>query len=103
MTDDLALPEAPEPSDGADVELLGLIDRLAELLERSDLSELEIQSGETGVILRKQVPLGYVAVAAPGAGAAVAAAPEPSPGGDATTGHDVGPPARPSVKAPLTG
>ena len=25
-----------------DVELLGLIDRLAELLERSDLSELEI-------------------------------------------------------------
>ena len=68
MTDDLALPEAPEPSDGADVELLGLIDRLAELLERSDLSELEIQSGETGVILRKPIAIGAVAASTPSMG-----------------------------------
>ena len=57
MTDDAAAAAAavPEPRDGADVELLGLIDRLAELLERSDLSELEVESGGTGLILRKPV------------------------------------------------
>ncbi len=65
MTEETALPTAPEPSDGADVELLGLIDRLAELLERSDLSELEIQSGETGLILRKPVAIGVTAVGTP--------------------------------------
>jgi len=108
MTDDLALPEAPEPSDGADVELLGLIDRLAELLERSDLSELEIQSGETGVILRKPIAIGAVAASVPvsgGPGSAVGASLDgASPAaGAAVPGLDAVPPARPSVKAPLTG
>jgi acetyl-CoA carboxylase biotin carboxyl carrier protein len=105
MTDDLALSDAPEPSDGADVELLGLIDRLAELLERSDLSELEIQSGETGVILRKPIAIGGVAASAPsivGSGSA-SAVDGASPAGATPTGHHLAPPARPSVKAPLTG
>jgi acetyl-CoA carboxylase biotin carboxyl carrier protein len=102
-TDETAL-GVTQPRDDGDVELLGLIDRLADLLERSDLSELEIQSGETGVILRKPVAIGAVAVAAPGGSGAVAAAPEPSAAaGDASAGHEPGPPTRPSVKAPLTG
>jgi acetyl-CoA carboxylase biotin carboxyl carrier protein len=105
MTEETALPEAPEPSDDADVELLGLIDRLADLLERSDLSELEIQSGETGLILRKPVALPVAALAAPAVAGPVAAAPEAgsSAGEPSTAGRDPGPPARPSVKAPLTG
>src|SRR5438046_4927539 len=64
MTDDAAPAEttpaetATEPSDALDggaAELLGLIDRLAELLNRSDLTELEIESGGTGLVLRKSV------------------------------------------------
>ncbi len=33
--------------------LLGLIDRLGSLLERSELVELEVEAGETGIVLRK--------------------------------------------------
>ena len=46
-------PSAEPPSDGADRELLALIDRLATLLDRSDLTELEVESGGTGLVLRK--------------------------------------------------
>ncbi len=42
-----------EPRDGADVELLGLIDRLTVLLDHSDLTELEVEVGGTGLVLRK--------------------------------------------------
>jgi len=59
MTDDAAPPEtateASDALDGGAAELLGLIDRLAELLHRSDLTELEIESGGTGLVLRKSV------------------------------------------------
>jgi acetyl-CoA carboxylase biotin carboxyl carrier protein len=91
------------PRDGNDVELLGLIDRLAALLDRSDLSELEVEAGGTGLILRKPAALAPV----PGAAAVVAtvggdgAAAPAVPGDAAAAGHE--PPARPSVKAPLTG
>ncbi|MEA2630289.1 MAG: acetyl-CoA carboxylase biotin carboxyl carrier protein [Chloroflexota bacterium] len=106
MTDAAAPAPPPEPRDGGDVELLALIDRLAELLERSDLSELEVESGGTGVILRKPVaaPPGSSAGGAPGGLApavssdAAAGAGEPS-----TAGRDPAVSARPSVKAPLTG
>jgi len=37
----------------ADSSLLALVDRLAALLERSDLSELEVEVGATAVLLRK--------------------------------------------------
>jgi acetyl-CoA carboxylase biotin carboxyl carrier protein len=92
---------APEPSTlgAGDSSLLNLIDRLAGLLERTELSELEVQVGSTGLVLRKPsalAPAPPVAVAVPapagdGAGTAVAPA------------ADAGPPARPSVKAPLSG
>ena len=89
---------APDPAllarlgDG-DASLLALIDRLAVLLTRSDLSEIEVESGGTGLVLRKPsalLPVGLAAVApiAPAGAAAADAA---------------GPPERPSVKAPLTG
>jgi acetyl-CoA carboxylase biotin carboxyl carrier protein len=96
-----AQPSAPR--DGADLELLGLIDRLAALLERSDLSELEVESGGTGLILRKPVAVpGAPSQAASVPAAAIteipALADEPS-----TAGRDPAVTARPSIKAPLTG
>ena len=94
-------PLEPTPRDDADVQLLGLIDRLADLLDRSDLAELEVEAGGTGLVLRKPsaVPVAASAVVAGGA----------APGGGATTGEpqtagrDPAALARPSVKAPLTG
>jgi len=54
---------APLPSwDAAgDASLLALLDRLAGLLERSDLTELEVESGGTGLILRKPAALAPLA------------------------------------------
>lgn len=99
-----AAPEpAPTPRDGGDVDLLALIDRLAALLDRSDLSEIEVESGGTGLVLRK--PVAAVPVTplpeptlVPASMAATAVAGEPS-----TAGRDPATLARPSVKAPLTG
>jgi len=49
---------AAVPGDAAgDASLLALVDRLAGLLERSDLLELEIEAGGTGLILRKPAAL----------------------------------------------
>ena len=78
--------QPPEPRDGGDIELLALIDRLATLLERSDLSELEVESGGTGLILRKPV---FVAGAPTTAGAAASSpaageAPTPTTGEPST-------------------
>jgi acetyl-CoA carboxylase biotin carboxyl carrier protein len=92
----------PEPRDGADVELLALIDRLAALLERSDLSELEVESGGTGLILRKPQAIPAAAAAAVAAPPAQADAPAAT-GEPSTAGRDPATTARPSVKAPLTG
>ena len=83
-------------SAGPDAELLALIDRLAELLHRSDLTELEVESGGTGVILRK-------AVAQTSAPAALAASVESTRGEDPASGVIPAAPSVPSVKAPLTG
>ena len=58
-------PVAPAASDGR---CSASIDRLAALLERSDLTELEVEAGETGLVLRKP------AAAAPAAAAAAAPA-----------------------------
>jgi acetyl-CoA carboxylase biotin carboxyl carrier protein len=105
MTDETAPAVAPEPRDEGDVELLELIDRLAGLLERSDLSELEVESGGTGVTLRKPVAVAVAAPVASGAtspSAAPAEAP-PSAGEPSTAGRDPATTGKPSVKAPLTG
>lgn len=82
---------------GPDRDLLGLIDRLAELLHRSDLTELEIESGGTGVVLRKAMAL---APAAHGGGATPAAE---ATSRDDRAGHEPVAPSVPSIKAPLTG
>ena len=102
---------AAAPSDGVDglnagdASLLSLIDRLSALLDRTELSELEVQVGSTGLVLRKPsaivpvapVPLGAPgARAAPGEGAAAAS-------GAAGTGATAGLAARPAVMAPLSG
>jgi acetyl-CoA carboxylase biotin carboxyl carrier protein len=86
--------------ESADASLLGLIDRLAALLERTDLTELEVQHGGTGLVLRKQSAL------------AAATAPATAPAGHASDGATAAAGAtpaetavfeRPSVKAPLSG
>jgi len=97
------------PRDDGDLDLLGLIDRLAALLDRSDLTELEVESGGTGLVLRKPSALTPITVtslsaaspaatpeAAAGAGSAVAGEP-------ATAGREPVAAAKPSIKAPLTG
>jgi acetyl-CoA carboxylase biotin carboxyl carrier protein len=81
--------------------LLGLIDRLGSLLERSDVVEIEVESGETGIVLRKPAALApTVAVAA----AAPAAGGEAPAGGSAAPAPEAAPSANvKTVKAPLTG
>jgi acetyl-CoA carboxylase biotin carboxyl carrier protein len=110
MTDDApapasaAAPTAAPDLGGADRSLLSLVDRLAALLERSELTELEIEAGETGLVLRKPSALrSAVDDHAPLAAGAVPVGPGPAspantPGSAAPAGA-----ARPSVKAPLTG
>ena len=102
MTDATGAAGAPEPRNTADVELLALIDRLAGLLERSDLSELEVESGGTGLILRKPVAPVVAASAAP-AGPARSAESPTAVGEPSAAGRDPAATARPSIKAPLTG
>ncbi len=104
MTDDLAAAATSEPRDGGDIELLGLIDRLAVLLERSDLNELEVESGGTALVLRK--PVAIAATAAPAATTAIPTAVADGTGvaGEpSAAGRDPAATARPSIKAPLTG
>ena len=86
--------------DSADASLLGLIDRLAALLDRTDLTELEVQHGGTGLVLRKQSAL------APATAAVIASGGPATDGAAAPAGTVTGDVAvfeRPSVKAPLSG
>jgi acetyl-CoA carboxylase biotin carboxyl carrier protein len=100
VTTDPIAPVEP-PSDGADRELLALIDRLAMLLDRSDLTELEVEAGGTGLVLRKPSALAPISVASVAASspAASIATPQAVPG---SAPSEAGQPT-PSVKAPLTG
>ena len=101
-----------EDRDGGDVALLALIDRLADLFERSDLSELEVVAGGTGIVLRTPFAVAPE-FAASAAGAAGVPAPTPAgaiasagPGGSGDpsgAGLDPAASAPPSIKAPLTG
>ena len=90
-----------EPGDES---LLALIDKLAGLLERTELNELEVQVGATGLILRKPsaVTMAPVAVtAAAGTAATSTDGSTPAAAGPATDGATA--PARPAVMAPLSG
>ena len=89
---------APTELASADRSLLDLVDRLAVLLERSELTELEVEAGETGLILRKAAAIRSSSGADPGQAVPVGPAPPPAGGPEASA--EV---ARPSVKAPLTG
>jgi acetyl-CoA carboxylase biotin carboxyl carrier protein len=104
---------APAPAGPADrlamsaetASLLGLIDRLGSLLERSDVVEIEVEARETGIVLRKPAALAPAA-AAPVVGAVAAGADAPA-GGTGSAGAAIADPApvstTKSVKAPLTG
>jgi acetyl-CoA carboxylase biotin carboxyl carrier protein len=94
--------EAAAPVNGADASLLALIDRLSSLLDRSDLTELEVQVGATGLVLRKPQALAPQVVGGGTAAPADAAATGASAATPAAAGPD-GPPARPAVMAPLSG
>jgi acetyl-CoA carboxylase biotin carboxyl carrier protein len=111
------------PADAAgDASLLALLDRLAGMLERSDLTELEVEAGGTGIILRKPAalaPLATVATAMQPAGSgqrsdasAATARPaasssgssNPSSGSSSASGVTSAPAAFVlAVRAPLTG
>jgi acetyl-CoA carboxylase biotin carboxyl carrier protein len=90
-------------ADGGDRSLLELVDRLAQVLERSDLTELEVEAGATAIVLRKPAAL-VAAVPAAVPEVPVSAAPArmnaPESGAE---GAVAAAPSRPSVKAPLTG
>jgi acetyl-CoA carboxylase biotin carboxyl carrier protein len=92
--------------DPGDESLLSLIDKLAGLLERTELNELEVQVGSTGLVLRKPSALASVAQVAVAAGAGPVSTPMDgtgaSPAGGAATDGAM-PPARPAVMAPLSG
>jgi acetyl-CoA carboxylase biotin carboxyl carrier protein len=88
---------APAVPDDGDRELLGLIDRLAALLDRSDLTELEVESGGTGLVLRKPSALAPISVASVAASSPAATTTMPA------TVEPPAPAAKPSIKAPLTG
>ena len=99
-------PEAEPPEvDGADASLLALIDRLSTLLDRSELTELEVQVGSTGLVLRKPQAIAPQVVTA---GAALPAAADGAATGASAATPGTGTPAdgvpqRPAVMAPLSG
>jgi acetyl-CoA carboxylase biotin carboxyl carrier protein len=99
--DGAGLSDATTVRDDGDASLLALIDRLAAVLERSDLSELEVESGDTALVLRKPVTVASPPpVLTTDAAGQVSA---PGPTGSTGAGDGTATAARPSVKAPLTG
>jgi acetyl-CoA carboxylase biotin carboxyl carrier protein len=93
------------PANGGDASLLDLIDRLSAVLDRSDLAELEVQVGSTGLVLRKPSAIAPTVISAAGSAAAAPGGEGAAPGSAPTTAAsgDAGPPARPAVMAPLSG
>jgi len=102
---DQAVPALP----AGDASLLALVDRLAGLLERSDLLELEVEAGGTAITLRKPAALAGLPVvspppAAPADGAAPRLSMRPALGPGAAPGAaDAATTGRATVVAPLTG
>ena len=85
---------------GADApEIVDLIDRLERLLNDSELSEIEVEAGSTGLVLRK--PNAFAAQAAPSA-QAVSAQSDAGAAPAATAAQQDGSPQN-AVLAPLTG
>ncbi|HEY5435861.1 MAG TPA: biotin/lipoyl-containing protein [Candidatus Limnocylindrales bacterium] len=104
--------EAANRPDGEDASLLSLVDRLAAVLEHSDLGELEVTAGGTTIILRapsaieRTMTLAGPASAAEGPAAPAGGVPVQAPATAASApaaAPAAAPAVRPSVKAPLTG
>jgi acetyl-CoA carboxylase biotin carboxyl carrier protein len=90
----------------ADASLLALVDKLAAVLERSDLGELEVASGGTTIVLRAPSAverLAAVAVAAPAAEPTTAQPADGQPRSAVAAAGAPQAPAKPAVNAPLTG
>jgi acetyl-CoA carboxylase biotin carboxyl carrier protein len=86
-------PDAPE--------LVDLIDRLEKLLNDSELSELEVEAGQTGLILKKPPAFAEVAGAALPSSQSTVAPPQPQ---EPAPAEEPGPVYRGHVvAAPLTG
>jgi len=83
--------------------LVDLIDRLERLLDDSELSELEVEAGTTGFVLRKPSAFAgqVVAPAAANGGGSTAPTPSGAPEPTAQTAADAAP--INAVSAPLTG
>jgi len=83
--------------------LIALIDRLEALLNASELSEIEIEAGDTALVLRKPSALGTMAES--GLMSTSPATPGTPPAGSATGAPKSDPPKAPinAVVAPLTG
>jgi acetyl-CoA carboxylase biotin carboxyl carrier protein len=112
--DGAAVSSAPADLEPGDASLLALVDRLGSLLDRSELSELAVEAGGTRLVLRKPAAIvttvmtGSAGLQGADGGAAVPGATAGGPSDGSTTGSTSGAgpaeaPARPSVKAPLTG
>ena len=88
-----------------DASLLALVDRLAGVLERSDLAELEVEAGRTGLVLRKTIALERTVVTTSPADAAAETRGDAAagPSGDGSRPAERTAATKPSVKAPLTG
>jgi acetyl-CoA carboxylase biotin carboxyl carrier protein len=80
-----------------------LVRQLAELLNESDLSEIEVQDGERRIVVKRKLG-GPVAVAAAPVAAAPAAAPAPAAPAHVSVADDVSAAAHPgTVKSPMVG
>jgi acetyl-CoA carboxylase biotin carboxyl carrier protein len=110
--DAAAVSAAPADLEPGDASLLALVDRLGSLLDRSELSELAVEAGGTRLVLRKPAAIATMVIGSaadggapvPGATAGLAGAlGDESTTGSASSGGPAEAPARPSVKAPLTG
>jgi acetyl-CoA carboxylase biotin carboxyl carrier protein len=86
------------PVNTGDASLLTLIDRLGNLLERSDLTELEVEVGGTALVLRKPATFAQPVAVAVGADAPSTAIASGAPPAEPHAA-----PSQPSIKAPLTG
>ena len=91
------------PVNAGDASLLGLIDRLGDLLERSDLTELEVEVGSTALVLRKPTALAPPPGSAVAIDTATGAAVPASTPAVATPPAEIRAPSRPAIAAPLTG
>ena len=101
VTDEPAAAPPPVPADTGDASLLALIDRLGGMLQRSDLTELEVEVGGTALVLRKPAAIAQPVAAGGGGDAqavALAAVPASTPSAAPTGDEAPRPPVRASKR-----